>query len=431
MHDLIDTRPDISVQDAEYQRLLGYPTEHVLEGRALELVHRTREWFAENGRPWIYARHVEALELTDNHVIVGGMSFTSKQLHDQFKSAEAHGVFLVAVSAGAQCEEKARELWTEGKPDEYFFMEMYGSAVVEHLITTTGGRICAWADEKGMFALPHYSPGYSGWDITDQNRLWKLINHGQNGSFPGELHVMDSGMLRPKKSLLAVFGFTRRVDLAQIFKSLVPCENCSLNGCAYRRMPYRNSLPQIEDVRRLQAAPILDTLAKLTSTFPLNPNAKYSVNARALQKWSQERLHLKILRDGTIDARFHYEGTTCSNMGQPLEYDYHIKLSPPAYGYRIIEADCAPSPGDTGHTSQCEFLNDSERFVRDIANEKPFLGQPLDSVLAWQRPYDPSGCYCDINRRMHKWGLAYEVLHFALVQHHKEAVKGPANSTSK
>jgi len=41
----------------------------------------------------------------------------------------------------------------------------------------------------------------------------------------------------------------------------------------------------------------------------------------------------------------------------------------------------------------------------------------LNAVLTWERPYDPSGCYCDLARREHKWGLVLEVIHYALVQH--------------
>ncbi len=161
-----------------------------------------------------------------NGCIIAGTKFSSKQLHDQFKTAEAHGAVLVAVSAGRECEEKARELWQAGKPDEYFFMEMFGSAVVEHLVTVASGRICGWADRQKMVALPHYSPGYSGWDVADQNKLWPLIRQNRTPRFPGQLEVMDTGMLRPKKSLLAVFGVTRHLDKVQSARHLVPCENC-------------------------------------------------------------------------------------------------------------------------------------------------------------------------------------------------------------
>ena len=152
----------------------------------------------------------------------------------------------------------------------------------------------------------------------------------------------------------------------------------------------------------------------------LDHRAKYSINARALQKWSQERLRLERSADGAVKARFHYEGTTCANLGRPLEFYYHVKLASPAEQYRIIEAACAPVPGDTGHQSMCEYLNNAQSLMDNIAAEKPLLGRPLNDVLNWKREFSPSGCFCDLARREHKWGLVLEVIHYALVQQEKQ-----------
>ncbi len=420
MFELIDPHPPVQVQEAEYQRLLGYPKHHAPDGRARELADWARAWYAENGKPWIYARQTGGLELKNKRLRMHGTEFSSERLHDQFVVAHAHMALLVAVSAGRECEEKARQLWQEGKPDEYFFMEMYGSAVVEHLVTVASGHLCGWADQNGMAVLPHYGPGYSGWDISDQIKLWELIRQKANRDFPGDIQVLDTGMLRPKKSLLAVFGITRHLDTVRNLATLIPCENCSLPGCQYRRAPYRHSPPQIEDVRRFQGGAVEKPKAPITAGATLNHNARYTVNSRALQKWSQERLQLKFLADRSVAARFRYEGTTCSNLGQPLAFDYEVKLGPPGDGYRILATDCVPASGDSGHQYQCEYLNNAESLMSSMANEKPLLGKPLNEVLAWERPYDPSGCYCDAARRAHKWGLVFEVIHYALVRLEKE-----------
>jgi hypothetical protein len=129
---------------------------------------------------------------------------------------------------------------------------------------------------------------------------------------------------------------------------------------------------------------------------------------------------LELLPDDSVQARFRYQGTTCTNLGRSLEFDYHLLLAPERERYKIVEASCAPAPGDAGHTCQCEYLKDAASFMRAIAGERPLLGRPLDDVLVWERAYSPSGCYCDSERRMHKWGLVYEVVHFALAQRAKE-----------
>jgi hypothetical protein len=176
----------------------------------------------------------------------------------------------------------------------------------------------------------------------------------------------------------------------------------------------------MEDVRRLQSGAPAEQAGAAVSGLDLE--ARYSVNLRALRKWAAERLRLKILHDTSIEAQFRYEGTTCSNLGRPLEYDYHVKLAAQWEGYRIVEALCVPAPGDTGHASQCEYLANAAGLALSLAAEKPLLGRPLNDVLTWSRPYSPSGCYCDAERRLHKWGLVLEVIHYALAQREKETV---------
>jgi hypothetical protein len=249
MFSLIETNPRVEIQESEYQRLLGYPKNHALEGRARELAEGAQAWFAEHGRPWISAREVSLLELKNGNAAIGGVGFSSKKLRETLWEADAHGVLLAAVSAGKECEEHARQLWEEGKPDEYFFLETYGSAVVEQLITLASRHICGWADENKMAALPHFSPGYSGWDFAEQLPLWNLFQKTFGRDFPGALEVLDSGMLRPKKSLLAVIGLTRDVEKARLLQKLIPCQSCSLPDCRYRRAPYQRARAQMEGFR--------------------------------------------------------------------------------------------------------------------------------------------------------------------------------------
>jgi hypothetical protein len=247
MFALTETNPPLEIQEIEYQRLLGYPKNRPIEGRARELADGARKWFSKNGRPWICAREISTLEPHNGKVRIDGTEFSSARLREIVGEAQIHSAVLVAVSAGSECEEHARGLWNEGKPDEYFFLESLGSAVVEQLITQASGHICGWADENKMAALPHVSPGYSGWNIAEQIPLWNLFKQNFSGGFPGKLEVLESGMLRPKKSQLAVVGLTRDLEKARHFARLIPCEDCSLPDCRYRRTTYRRPRTQLEN----------------------------------------------------------------------------------------------------------------------------------------------------------------------------------------
>lgn len=401
--ELAEARVAAHVQPGEYVRLLGYPRGYALEGRARELAEGAREWYAQNGRPWIYARQAERLATEGDSICIDGARFTSKRLTSTLEQAGAHSTILVAVGAGREAEEEAARLWSEEKPDEYFFLEMYAAAVVEHLTTTTGARLCDWAEQHGMAVLPHYSPGYPEWDVGEQPRLLQLIQQTRREEFPSELEALESGMLRPRKSQLAVFGVTRHTERLRRLTELVPCENCSFGPCQYRRAAYRRP-PRATDERIVARPP------------GLNQDAAYTVNRKALQRWAEERLSIDMHGDGSLDAVFRYDGTTCTNMGRPLIFHYCVKLGKREEGYPIREQRCTPAAEDTGHTHMCQYIENPQGLMTAIDREMPLHGERLDAVLSWRREPSGAGCFCEAASRSHKWGLVLETIHYALAQ---------------
>ena len=275
-------------------------------------------------------------------------------------------------------------------------------------MATMSGRICDLAEPNGFMAVPHYSPGYTGWNVADQNKLFDLITRGLTRPFPEALEVMASGMLRPKKSLLAVVGLAPNIGRGPESTRIVPCESCSFSPCSYRRIPYRHASLPAENAAASRQSPAADS--------PLTRGARYSVNPRALRKWAQERVQIDHRDDGAVSAIFRFDGTTCSSQGHPLAFEYALELSGPHDGYVIREAVCRPATGDEGHTYMCAYLNDADTLMREISEEKPLLGRSINDVFSWSRDAAPAGCYCTASSRAHKWGLALEAIHFTLAQ---------------
>jgi hypothetical protein len=170
--------------------------------------------------------------------------------------------------------------------------------------------------------------------------------------------------------------------------------------------------------------PLLDNAAQtkqmlaelLPESFALSRDAKYPANAKALARWAATRLTITPLADGAIDALFRYEGTTCSNLGRPLLFDYHATLGPREEGYIIRSLSCRPASGDEGYKSMCRYLQDATQLMSSIEREEPLLGEPLNRVLYWDAAHSVAGCYCELSDRMHKWRLVLETIHYALVE---------------
>ncbi|MGH7994887.1 MAG: hypothetical protein ACREFX_00890 [Opitutaceae bacterium] len=410
--ELLDARPEAGVSDAEYWRLLGYPRRRAPEGRAAELAAQARRWYAENGRPWVYAREV-GLGLSAGTLRLDDRPFRSERLRELLGSARASRAVLVVASAGRACEAHAQRLWEEGKPDEYYFLEMFGSAVVERLVAGLNGRLCDLAAKDGLAAIPHYSPGYAGWDVAEQCALFESLVRGRAPDFPEPIEVLPSGMLVPKKSLLAVVGLTADIDRAKALAG-TPCESCPFSPCRYRRAAYRFAASGGE--------------AEDGAEAPSGPVVFYRVGIRALEKWARERIRIERRADGTFAAIFRFDGTTCSNLGRPLAFEYRLDVGRSEDGYAILEAGCRPAPGDDGYTQMCAYLRDPEDTLRAIREEHPPVGLRLRDALGWAGSAAPSGCHCTAENRAHKWGLALEAIHYALT-HEPIAGSGPSSSS--
>lgn len=401
MIEIFDSAPAVAVDEVEYVRLLGYPRGHVLAERARELADQAGSWYARHGRPWVYARELRDPVVEGDTVRFGHHVLRARRLARLLREAGADRVVLVAVSAGAEIEQAAHEAWRAERPDEYFFLEMYGSAVVEHLTMQIGARLCAWADGERLAVLPHDSPGYPEWDVAEQGHLLDLSGRDE---LPGTLDVLESGMLRPKKSLLAVFGVTPHVDRVADLRQLVPCEHCAFTPCQFRRAPYRRAVPAEE-------APAADTSAAGDAGGAAPP---YRTSVRALRRWAAERLAMARRADGSVEAVFRYDGSTCSNMGRSLAFRYTVTLEPRDGRYVIAGQRCEPVEGDEGYQFMCEYIREGDSLVDAIRSESPLAGRPLDEVLTWSRPSLGPACYCESDARLHKWGLVLETIHFAL-----------------
>ena len=242
--------PEVNVLPEEYVRLLGYPRGWVLEGRARELADWAREWYAKNGRPWFYARQAE--QLRDRRRL-DSASMACRSPASGCRHAAAgggaqrdsgrcwRGAGSRRGSAPALGGRKARRILLPGD------VRLRGRGAFDDADRSAALRLGGAA---GMAVLPHYSPGYPEWDVAEQPRLARADEETRERAFPSRVEAFDSGMLRPKKTLLAVFGLTRHAERLRRLTSLVPCERCSFGPCQYRRAPYRRAPRPLASRRR-------------------------------------------------------------------------------------------------------------------------------------------------------------------------------------
>lgn len=219
---------------AEYQRLLGLPRARTLEGELAERALAARRFYAERGDPFVAARRIELAGVGAEQVTTReGLRFEGRTLAKRVREADAHALVALAVSAGPTAEAEARRLWAAEKPDESFFLDRFATAIVEQLVRWASVWTCRDAEPRGETALFHLSPGCGGWDFADQPRLFALLADGAGPL--GPLTLLESGMLTPAHSMLAVLALTRHPVAPSPADA---CRSCDLAPCAFRRAPF-------------------------------------------------------------------------------------------------------------------------------------------------------------------------------------------------
>ena len=407
--------PTVNVQEGEYRRLLGLPPDFLVDDQIAELMRGAREWYAVHGRPWVSSIPLLDLRIEDVAVHVDGEVLKSRELVKRMREVGATGAVLVAASAGPEAEDEARRLWQAERPAEYFFLEIYASAVVENLVTMTGAALCGWAEQREEAVLPHYSPGYATWNVSDQHALMRLVRRDGVEALRGPLDVLESGMLSPKKSQLAFFALAPKANVPQSLIGAIPCEQCAFLACQYRRVPYAKR------AYHNAARPGVNAyVARTHAPIPVPAAPKYAYNAKALRKWRETHLTLNFAEDGTADVGFRFDGSTCSNSGFPLAYRFGIKLGPREEGYKILDMTCVPWENDKGWLEQCSAKSNKDRMERMVTQDRPLIGKRWDEILKWDPTTEPAGCLCTPASRNHKWKIVVQTMHSALLEREKK-----------
>ncbi|MEO2047746.1 MAG: hypothetical protein ABGX16_14370 [Pirellulales bacterium] len=374
------TLPSLTVDQVPmvlFRRHVGLPACAELDERLEALFDQAKTWYTRHGQPWTEARQISIQRIVYDVIHLEHQSqLSSALLARGLARAAAYALVVVAVSAGKAVDEHIDLLWKSGRVDEAMFLNAYAIATVEHLRWRVGDQLRRTLNESETTVLPHYSPGYDGWDLTDQSRLFRLFcDQGESDSPP--LEILPSGGMIPSKSTLAAFGITQRRDFDK-------------------------------DLDQFWSCPA-------TPASTVRSSSSYAFPKKALSKWRDKRLRVTAEPNNELLAIFRFDGSTCTNMGLPLAFDYKVRLKrEQAGGHRILSSSCEPAEEHLGYQNMCAFLDKPKRYMTLLRAHQPLVGQPLSEVLAWQSPTSPAGCLCTRASQDHKWRIVLQTLHFAL-----------------
>ena len=145
-------------------------------------------------------------------------------MYNQIKRATRLVIFV--CTAGNKISERSKQLMDEGDLLNGYVFDSFGSLVVETAMDLIQNNLKEKLLSSKLNITNRYSPGYCGWDIAEQQKLFSMLPE----KFCG-IELNDSCLMSPIKSVSGIIGIGESVKF-----SSYTCNICDSQNCIYRKL---------------------------------------------------------------------------------------------------------------------------------------------------------------------------------------------------
>ncbi|MGD0753789.1 MAG: vitamin B12 dependent-methionine synthase activation domain-containing protein [Bacteroidales bacterium] len=145
-----------------------------------------------------------------------------KIVFGQVKKSDSIAVFL--CTAGEEIEIRSRRAMKERDFLKGYIYDVIGSEIVEAAADLMQAELEKSMLDSGEKITNRYSPGYCGWDVEEQHKLFKLMPENYCG-----IKLTPSALMDPVKSISGIIGIGKNVK-----NNPYICRLCNQNDCVYR-----------------------------------------------------------------------------------------------------------------------------------------------------------------------------------------------------
>jgi len=132
---------------------------------------------------------------------------------------------LFAATVGPKFDMWSKKAFDSGDALEGYMIDMLGSEIAENIAEWVHNKINLYAKELGLNCSNRYSPGYCGWNVSEQHLLFNFFPE----KFCG-ISLTDSALMKPHKSVSGIIGIGSNIK-----RKDYPCDFCNVKHCYKNR----------------------------------------------------------------------------------------------------------------------------------------------------------------------------------------------------
>jgi hypothetical protein len=147
-----------------------------------------------------------------------------KIVFGQIKRADSMAVFL--CTAGKEIGIRSREAMKGGDLLTGYIYDVVGSEIADSAADIMQNSLREKIAAEGKKITNRYSPGYCGWDVAEQHKLFQLMPDNFCG-----IRLNSSALMDPEKSVSGFIGIGENVRYNEY-----TCGLCDMKDCIYRKV---------------------------------------------------------------------------------------------------------------------------------------------------------------------------------------------------
>ena len=138
-------------------------------------------------------------------------------------------VICMAATVGFEIEREINKKFERGEYLSSVLLDAAATAAVEQAADLMEKNFAAKFSKDGYKMRWRFSPGYGVWDLTEQEKLFKISGAEKIG-----MNLTSAMMLEPRKSITAIIGLysIRNEELGMRNEA---CANCNRSDCPMRK----------------------------------------------------------------------------------------------------------------------------------------------------------------------------------------------------
>jgi hypothetical protein len=221
---------DLKLSSSDIESVLGY-NEGNDRGFVKSLIGEILEESREISKIRAQFTIFNNIHLDENSKSIGINTIrfqVKKTIYMQLKKSESIAIFL--CTAGEEIGSRSRKAMQERDFLKGYIYDVVGSEIVESVADILQAEIELAMLDSGKKITNRYSPGYCGWDVDDQHKLFELVPDNYCG-----IRLTPSALMDPVKSISGIIGIGKNVKY-----NPYTCLMCDQNDCVYRNIKEKN-----------------------------------------------------------------------------------------------------------------------------------------------------------------------------------------------